>query len=347
MKSNQTRKSLRVRSLMVATACAVALSGCNGLPFELPFELPQLPELPFELPDLSNIPNPLESLFPSVTIKDACAARLDEVNSTVTDADLVKAGYLTVGIRSDASAPSVIKSTSGVANGIDIDLGAAIADSLGLPVRFVTVSAADAALAEGSCDIVMGVSSEHVSSSTVYGGYSESASAFFRKGTEGMTTAEELYGKTVGVQDGSVSQGLLNNTELAMAQTTYSNLNDAFDALEAGTVDYVLCDAYSGAYLAAIYDDVFFAGAMNAPTSLGVAVSSANPALQGAVDTALGAIQGNGVMGVVRATWVGEMPTVGVDQVIQNIPLKQAVPAEGEVEPQDGSTAGANAATPY
>jgi hypothetical protein len=79
-----------------------------------------------------------------------------------------------------------------------------------------------------------------------------------------------------------------------------------------------------------------------------VATLPSNATLQGAVEEALAAIQGNGVMDIVRANWVGGFESITVDHMVQNVPMPEVVVAEGqEGDPQDGSTAGANAATPY
>ena len=344
MRSSKTTRGLGIRGIAVAMACTIALTGCSNLPFELP----QLPELPFEMPDLSGIPNPLAGLLGGTSVEEACDEALAATPATLTADDLVEDGYLTVGIMSSTTAPMLIEGNDATVSGIDIDVASALANELGLRVRFVSVLDADQALSDGQCDVVMGVSSEDVSTSTVSGGYCENAAAFFHMGADEVATVDQLNGRTVAVQDGSVSQGVLNATALSMTQVTFSNLNEAFEALASGSVDYVLCDAYSGAYLASVYDGVSFAGSLNAPTPIGVATLPSNATLQGAVEEALATIQGNGVMDIVRANWVGGFESISVDHMVQNVPMPEVVVAEGqEGDPQDGSTAGANAATPY
>ena len=60
-------------------------------------------------------------------------------------------------------------------------------------------------------------------------------------------------------------------------------------------MDFVLCDVYAGAYLAHVYDDIYFAGTLNAPTDAGVACANDNSVLSSAVAESLGNIKGNGV----------------------------------------------------
>lgn len=344
-----TTRHIGFKATVVAAACALALSGCSSLPFDLPFELPQLPELPFELPDLSAFPNPFDALGTTTSVADARAAQTGANVAGLTAADLVSEGYLTVGLqREDVSAPFVIEGSGSSIYGIDVDLASAVADELGLMVRFVSVEGVDQPLANGLADVVMDSSPERVSRSTVVGSYYESAAAFFTYGPSVVATPEELNGRTVGVQESSFSQGVLNRSSLGMTQAMYANLNEAFDALQRGEVDYVLCDIYPGAYLAAAYDGVGFAGILGTPTAMGMAVSADNATLQVVVQDALATVLGNGSMDIIRQVWVGGMPAVSVDDTIQGVTVSEAADAAPAAEePQDGSTAGANAVILY
>ena len=164
---------------------------------------------------------------------------------------------------------------------------------------------------------------------TVVGAYAEDAVGFFHKGSEQVAAKEDLVGKTIGVQDGSTSQQLLKRSDLEARQESFENLNDAFDALEQGIVDYVLCDAFSGAYLQAGYGDIAFCGSLNVPQSVGVS-------------------------DVVRSRWLGGLTPLGDASQVSGIEVSAGT-VEGatsdttEVEGaasgvQDGSTAGTNAA---
>jgi|GEM_PF-192297 len=343
MKSGKNNRHNGMRAAVVSMACALALTGCSGLPFDLPFELPNMPELPFELPDLSELPNPFAALGTGTSVEEARAAKAQERTSQLSSEDLVEAGKLTVGINtSTASAPFAIESSSGSLYGIDVDVASALADDLGLEVHFVKVDGIDSALSAGTCDVVMDVSSATNTTATIVGSYYESCPAFFAVGDMRVATLEELSGKTVAVQDGSVSQGALSRSNLSMEQKTVINLNDAFEALHSGEVDFVLCDAYPGAYLAAAYEGASFVGALSTPESYGIAVSTEKVNVQSAVQQSLDAIANNGVMDVVRSVWVGGMPAISTEQVIQGIQIEGGTSTAESAE-QDGTTAGANA----
>ncbi|MDY4014275.1 MAG: transporter substrate-binding domain-containing protein, partial [Parafannyhessea umbonata] len=208
-----------------ALAACVALAGCSG---------------------------PLSAFAgPKAGVGEALAAKTAALSPKVTST--ISKGVLTVGIDTqDSMVPLYVGSSSGKAYGMDVDLASALADELGLKVRFVSVDDANPGLGT-TCDVLMGAVDGQVGATTVVGDYAEQASAFFHKGDTGIAKVDDLSSKSVGVQTGSVSQTALSKTGLMMSVKTYDNLNAAFDALESGGVDYVLCDAYSGAYLSARY----------------------------------------------------------------------------------------------
>lgn len=307
-----------VSGVLVAASAAVALCGC----------------------DLGSV---RAQLMPT-SVADAREQLLSARPARVADSALVTPGTLTVGLNdATTSAPLVITGESGQVSGVEVDLAAAIAQELGLKVAYVSVG--DPASAVGtSCDIVLGVKSTSKGSSySVSGAYAESATAFFRKGDGSLAVASDLSGKRLGLQTGSVSDTALRNTGLSASVQGYVNLNEAFDALEAGKVDFVLCDAYSGAFLSRSYKDVSFAGTLDSPVSLGFACSTSNAALQSATSDALSAVQGNGVYGIIRSRWVGGLPQLGPTSQVKNIPAPTSTTEQASA-PASASTEGGNAA---
>ena len=309
-------------------ALMAGLAGCD------PQSLPDVSQLPF----MDKTPSVAEGLAAS-TASDA----------SLTAPTIREDGVLTVGIDADASlAPMCISGSDDSISGIDIDLASAIADQLDLKVKFVSIVGTDDATAN-SCDIVMNVSPESVSDSTVVGSYAESASAFFHKGDEGTVTVADLTGKKVGVQSGSVSERALSKTGLDMTKTPYTNLNEAFEALEAGEIDYVLCDAYAGAFLAHGYTDLAFAGTLDMPATRGIAVASSNTELQTAIQQALDEVLSNGSYEAVRARWIGAFPTLTTDQQIVDIPEAESSTEDSEEtdsEETEGSDSDSTEQTP-
>lgn len=290
----------------------------------------------------------------SPSVDEAIQKEEQSTSPSVTTPTIATNGTLVVGLKSETvSAPlEMVNSATNDATGLDIDLASAIADELGLSVKFVSVTDAKTAMTKG-CDIVMDVKAGESSDVAVVGRYCETAATLFHKGSVSTKTAGDLNGKSVALQKNSTSQKILGRTSLTMTQKEYSNLNEAFDALESGTVDYVLCDAYPGGYLAATYDDISFCGTLDVPTSAGVGVLSSNTALQQAVQKAVDTVSGNGVYSIIRTKWVGTLPTLTSSNQIQGVSISSDTTTTTESTSTetanstegDGSGAGSNAAT--
>ena len=293
----------RALAAALATLSVALLAGCSIGPLELPDI------------DLSGI---VEALTPT-SVAEAREARKAEVTQDVSDSSLVTAGTLTVGILTSETAPLAGTSDDGTAMGIDYDVAYALADELGLlSVEFVSVTSVDAGLA--TCDVVLGATSDSTSA-TVYGNYAQDAIGVFTTASVDSVpvSLESLSGATVGVQSGSVSEETLNELAVSVTPSTYSNLNEAFEALAAGEVDYVVCDVYAGSYLAASYDGVSYAGLLTSPTSVGVAVSSDATELGTAVQSAMDSLDSNGVADLIRSRWLSFSDVVTSDDLLTGI----------------------------
>ena len=295
----------------------------------------------------------LQQTLGAPSVAEARAKQAAAVSAQLSTPTIIKQGTLTVGLDTSASAPMCLTSHDGSMQGYDIDMACAIADELGLDVEFVSVTNVSQALGQ-TCDVVMGASASGSGGATVVGTYAEDAIGFFYKGTEQVVAKEDLVGKTIGVQDGSMSQQLLKRSDLEARQESFQNLNDAFDALEQGIVDYVLCDAFSGAYLQGGYSDIAFCGSIDVPQAVGVGVAATNTELQTVVKSAVDKVTSDGVGQIVRSKWLSGLSPLGDDSQVSGIEVSAGT-VEGassdtaEVEGaasgvQDGSTAGANAA---
>ncbi len=312
----------RVLGAVAALMVSVVLTGCT-IPIvniEVPFEMPDLSS--FKLPqiDVDNLNiKPIKlPIGVRTSVDDAREEVLSGNASTLDSSALVEPGYLTVGVKAlTSSAPMCMMGEGNSLYGLDVDLAAALASEMGLKVRYVSV--VDGSSLGSQCDVVMNSESGGSNDVSVAGTYVESAISFFHKGDPTVVAATDLGGKTVGLQSGSVSETMLNDTSLKMSQKTYANLNEAFNALEAGEVDYVLCEAYPGAYLASLHTGISFAGSIEAPEPSGVGVLSSNSALLSSVQSAFDTIAANGVLQGVRTRWVGTLPTLTTDSQIRDI----------------------------
>ena len=336
-------------TVLLAFACVTGLTGCEVLGVklpELPFELPQLPELPFELPD----PTTVELPFQPTSIQEAEAARAAANQPQLSSPALVQDGYLTVGIMANAvTAPSCFQLSDGTIGGLDVGIASIAADNLGLKVRFVRVTSPKAAT-DGTCDVVMDVKAGDADGVEIVGRYEETSIAFFHVGEEKVCSIEELSGKVVGVQGNSATQYMLDQSNIQMEQREFDNLNECFDAMAAGTVEYVLCDAYAGGYLSGVHGGMSLCGCIEEPVSSGMAVAADNVELQSALQSAVDRALADGTNDIVRDIWIGGMSPLTSESVISGVTIDTTGTVMGadtfdaNAGSQDGSTAGANAA---
>lgn len=313
----------RVRTALVCLLCALALALCA-----------------------------CGSILPSNgdTSSSTATPKKSKTKPTSTIEGLQSDGVLTVGIRSTSTAPFVVE-TRKCTTGLDIDLGNSLASELGLKVSFVTVDDVLDGLANG-CDIVMNVTAEEAEGFQVIGHYVDSATAFFHRGSAEVQQAADLQDKSVGVQDNSSAQRALRITNFNAEEKSYTSLGDAFDSLELGTVDYVLCHTSTGAYMCTRHKGVSFAGTLSEPVAAGITVVNGNEAVRDAVSEAYARLEENGVLSEVRRCWLGDLPLLTQESQIANVPMKEttgesleslSTGAESLTTVMDGSTAGANA----
>lgn len=277
-------------------------------------------------------PVDFDDFLAAPSVAEARDARRAELEPMLDESALKEPGTLTVGLPVSAGAPLSGSLDEGGRFGISVDTAYALADELGISsVEFVSVGDVDDALRD-ECDIVMGVEPEESSTAVVLGSFAQKATGVFaRDDVSAPIDASSISGKNVGVQEGSVSAVVLDDYELAVVRTPFPNLNEAFEALKAGEVDYVVCDAYAGAYLAAAYTGIEFAGTLDEPTDIGVAVSGSE--VTSAVRAALETISTNGVGDIARASWVGGLPTLSTEVVVTGLVerVEETAPEDEEV----------------
>lgn len=257
---------------------------------------------------------------------------LDEVvdetpAQAIADSELVQAGTLTVALDT-SDAPQVITGTDGELVGYNIDVATALAENMGLKVSFVNATSPSSVLEGGEADIYLGATAGDESGDiSTEGEVLQNATAIFGINTGSTSaastttvSASDLTSARVGVQDGSASQEALARVNV-VASSTYSNVNECFEALAAGEVDYVACDATAGGYLARSYEGVFFAGAISSSTSYGIAYLSSSSDLADEVNNALDALATDGTLDAIHQVWYGPVPLSLSSEVISGITL--------------------------
>ncbi|PKQ17083.1 MAG: hypothetical protein CVT67_01190 [Actinobacteria bacterium HGW-Actinobacteria-7] len=231
------------------------------------------------------------------------------------------AGSLMVGV--DLSTPPFGGVDQGKRAGLDIDVAAAMAEQLGLTVRYVDVKPSDAAtaLAQGRVDVVLSVPfvGEALPQATLAGTYLTDSPAFFvaTEGTasiEASMTLDKLSAPKVGAQKESEAYWLLQDELGAESVESYGTLREAIEALDDGSVQVIAGDAVVGAYIARDFPRVKFAGQLGSGAPLAAAVAMDNTKLSEAVRSALDQLAADGVLDFIRNKWVPGLPDLQVQE---------------------------------
>lgn len=247
----------------------------------------------------------------ALTTPSRAEVKSDTVEPTVSSPAILEDGVLTVAVDT-TDAPQAMNGSDGTPTGYYVDVARALAQRMGLKAKIVSSASADKAISGKKADIFIGASASDVSDDlAVSDPVGEDASAVFAKTDSSQAassvTAESMAGGSVAVQDSSASQDALARAGITAAQKTYSNVNECFEALAKGEVQYVACDATAGAYLARAYPGVSFVGIIGTVTSYGIATPDSGD-LATAVSDALSTMSQDGTLDTLHATWYGGLP---------------------------------------
>lgn len=266
--------------------------------------------------------NPLSSL----TTPTIDQIEYEAVTPTVSDDALVTPGTLTVALDT-SDAPQAMQGADGELTGYAVDAARALASRMGLKVAFVDASSAGSVLGDKKADIFIGeINSTDGDVSSLGTCLYDAASVFGRTSDGGSlnVSTDTLNTSTLGVQMSSASQEALAKQSITANQKTYPNINECFEALESGEVDYVICDSTAGGYLARLMSEISYVGALEAPSTLGVAGLSSNDELCRAVSDALDGITVDGTLEAVHCVWYGTMPYDLTTKTVSGVNLQSS-----------------------
>lgn len=191
--------------------------------------------------------------------------------------------------------------------GIDVDIAAALADTMGLKVKIVDVGAEpETALATGTVDVIMGVDTSD-SAATCWKStpYIDTAVGLFATSSGAiMPTADS--NPIIEAQESSMSAWEVTNQFGEGALKAVSDLRTAFEDLEAGNVVYVASDAIIGSYVThTSAGRAMLIGLMQTPGGYCVGVHDKNGTLQTAIESAVSTLVGSGAVSVIESKWIG------------------------------------------
>lgn len=280
--------------------------------------------------------NPLSSL----TTPTIDQIEYEAVTPTVSDDALVTPGTLTVALDT-SDAPQAMQGADGELTGYAVDAARALASRMGLKVAFVDASSAGSALGDKKADIFIGeINSTDGDVSSLGTCLYDAASVFGRTSDGGSlsVSTDTLNTSTLGVQMSSASQEALAKQSITANQKTYSNINECFEALESGEVDYVICDSTAGGYLARMMSQISYVGALEAPSTLGVAGLASNDELCRAVSDALDGITADGTLEAVHSIWYGTMPYDLTTKTVSGANMQSSSSASSDTTSSDSSS---------
>lgn len=239
---------------------------------------------------------------------------------TIDDSLLVAPGTLTVAV-DVTDAPQAMEQDGSI-KGYDVDVARLLAERMGLSLNVIEGASAESTVGEGVADLYLGAETTDSSDTvTVQGVYLENATAVFGRadGDGAPLTAEALGAAVVGVQESSASQEALVRAGINASQETFSNVNACFEALDSAEVDYVVCDATAGSYLARAYPGIDFMGTLSATSTFGLATSADAGDLADELAQALDDITDDGAIDAVHAAWYGHTPFGLSDSLVSGV----------------------------
>lgn len=157
-----------------------------------------------------------------------------------------KKGVLVVGVRDTFPPFGYVDRTKGEIVGIDVDLAAAIAGKLGVPLKVIPVTPSERvpSLLDGKVDLVAAAMSKTpdraklVDFSLTY--FTTRQRVLAKTGS--IMTVKDLEGKKIGILEGTTSGAYLKTDAPSAVVYPFSDHNHAIDALRKGEIDAVSMD---------------------------------------------------------------------------------------------------------
>ena len=104
----------------------------------------------------------------------------------------------------------------------------------------------------------------------------------------------------------------------------------------------MICDSTAGGYLARLISQISYVGALETPSTLGVAGLSANDELCRAVSDALDGITADGTLEAVHSVWYGTMPYDLTTKMVSGADVQPTDTGSSESASSDSSSEGAS-----
>jgi len=237
--------------------------------------------------------------------------------STTAPAPVLKVvapGKLIAG--SDTSFPPFESMKGNVAEGFDVDLGAAIAKELGLTLEFKSYkfdTLIPTLVAGGKFDVIlsgMTINDARKLEIDFSDPYINSNQSIAVQNSSTAKTAADLTGKKIGVQSGTTGQAWAKEHIKGAQLVPFDDALAAFSALQAGKVDAVVNDLpVSAAIVKDTTRGLKIIQEVATGEQYGIGVSKANPDLLKAINDALAKLKTSGEYDAIYKKWFGVAPS--------------------------------------
>lgn len=199
--------------------------------------------------------------------------------------------------------------------GFDIDLAKAVGEKLGMEVKFQQISWAskEQELSSGNIDCIwngFAYNEERAATMTLTEPYINAGMYFILRGDSQVKNQDELKGKKIGVQSGSVQQLDLEKSDFGkeVEIVQYGDFLTAFMDLEAGGIDAVFGSKISGNYLIKTKNkDYKTMDSENISEVSGdvIAFKQGNTELRDKIQNALYELKKDGTLSKISENWFG------------------------------------------
>ena len=197
--------------------------------------------------------------------------------------------------------------------GFDVDLMTAVAKKMGLEFEVVPTAwdGIIPALVSDRYDIIasaMTITEERQQQISFSDPYISADIAISAPVDSPVASAEELAGKTVGVQIDTTGQFAVEEIEGVAEIRKYETILNAFQDLETGRLDAVVNDAPVNAYIIRDNPNVENTGTIETGDVYGFGIKQDNEQLREAINQALQEVKDEGLYDRIFQKWFGELP---------------------------------------
>ena len=236
---------------------------------------------------------------------DDSTSGTSDVTGAGSDLTLITPGTLTVG--SDIPYPPFEQGRPPDYEGFDIDLIHDIADQMGLEIKIVDLPF-NVVLAGGGGQFDLAIAATTITPARAKkvdfsAPYFNAAQGLLVQQGSGIESVDDLAGKIVGVQDGTTGETYAQDNTDAAEVRPFNQVDQAYNALEAGQVDAVIQDLPSVNAAAEQLDGLEVVQDFPTDEQYGIVIPKGNTDLLDAVNSALQKVKDDGTLTELYQKW--------------------------------------------